>query len=119
MINPASRAKFAGASKTLLEKARCIADTHKPVLETSVNPILAGSAIGIAAAGLGRGLAAIANQGISFASELAKSADSAPTIKPPQAPEGSVTTQLKSRKAVLQQRLEQHLATAGIQLTQP
>ncbi len=77
-----------------------------------------GTAIGSAAVAVGRGVAAATGNGLSFAAELLKSASGA-TPADSASPSESAPTGLQQRISELAQRLRQHLAAAGIRLSQP
>src|SRR4051812_24165751 len=85
-----------------------------------MGPVAAGTAIGAAALTLGRGAAGAMGNGLSFAAELLRAASGGPStaqreVDPSAAPQQALKLQIDA----MQQRIQQQLAAAGIQLTQP
>jgi hypothetical protein len=85
-----------------------------------MGPVAAGTAIGAAALTLGRGAASAVGNGLSFAAELLR-ATGGGSSSTEHAADASATAQkaLKLQIDEMQQRIQQQLAVAGIQLTQP
>ena len=85
-----------------------------------MGPVAAGTAIGAAALTLGRGAAGAMGNGLSFAAELLRAAGGAPSTAD-RAPDASAAQQkaIKLQIDEMGQRIQQQLAAAGIQLTQP
>ena len=85
-----------------------------------MSPITAGTAIGAAALTVGRGALDAVGNGLSFAAELLK-AGSGANSNTPRAADSSAQARavLQSRIDELQQRIEQHLAAAGVHLIEP
>jgi len=85
-----------------------------------MGPVAAGTAIGAAALTLGRGAASAVGNGLSFAAELLRAA-SGGSSSTEQTSGASATAQkaLQSQIDTMQQRIQQQLAAAGIQLSQP
>jgi hypothetical protein len=88
--------------------------------EQRMGPVAAGTAIGAAALTLGRGAASAVGNGLSFAAELLRAASGGSTSTE-QATDASAAAQkaLQLQIDEMQQRIQQQLAVAGIQLTQP
>src|SRR5438445_6364353 len=85
-----------------------------------MTPVAAGTTIGAAAVTVGRGALGAVGNTLSFAAELVRSATGAST--PPQNsvdPAAAVRAALKTRTDEMQLRIQQQLATAGIQLSDP
>jgi len=85
-----------------------------------MGPVAAGTAIGAAALTLGRGAVGAVGNGLSFAAELMRAAGGASS--PSQGstnPSAAARAALKLRADEMQQRIQQELAAAGIQLSQP
>jgi hypothetical protein len=84
-----------------------------------MGPVAAGTAIGAAALTLGRGAASAVGNGLSFAAELLRAAGGSSSTE--QASDVSAAAQkaLKPQIDAMQQRIQQQLTAAGIQLTQP
>jgi hypothetical protein len=85
-----------------------------------MGPVAAGTAIGAAALTLGRGAVGAVGNGLSFAAELMRAAGgvSSTTDRTSDA-STSARAALKLRSDEMQQRIQQELAAAGIQLVQP
>ena len=85
-----------------------------------MGPVAAGTAIGAAALTLGRGAASAVGNGLSFAAELLRAAGGG-SSSAEQTSDTSAEAQkaLQSQIDAMQQRIQQQLAAAGIQLTQP
>ena len=85
-----------------------------------MGPVAAGSAIGAAALTLGRGAAGAVGNGLSFAAELLRAAGGGSSNA-----ERGIDATAAEQKALklqvdgMQQRIQQQLAAAGIQLSQP
>src|SRR5438552_14375288 len=85
-----------------------------------MGPVVAGTAIGAAALTLGRGAAGAVGNGLSFAAELLRAAGGAPSTDERRVdPSVAARAALKLQIDEMQQRIQQQLAAAGIQLTQP
>src|SRR5436853_5039710 len=85
-----------------------------------MGPVAAGTAIGAAALTLGRGAAGAVGNGLSFAAELLRAAGGASsTQQSSNDASAAARDAFKLRIDAMQQRLQQQLATAGIQVTQP
>ena len=85
-----------------------------------MGPVAAGTAIGAAALTLGRGAAGAVGNGLSFAAELLRAAGGASsTQQSSNDASAAATDAFKLRIDAMQQRIQQQLATAGIQVTQP
>jgi hypothetical protein len=74
-----------------------------------------GAILGTAAVAIGRGAAAAAGDGLSFASQLLRAAGG----EAPQQPEPDGTLSLTARAGALRERIRRHLAALGIELSQP
>jgi|SRR5262245_8996690 len=85
-----------------------------------MGPVAAGTAIGAAALTLGRGAASAVGNGLSFAAELLRAASGGSSSTEPTA-DASATAQKAFQLQIdeMQQRIQQQLVAAGIQLTQP
>src|SRR5436309_2601947 len=79
-----------------------------------MSPIILGSTLGAAALTVGRGASQAVGNGLSFAAELLRGN----SPKPADA-QSAVQAQLKQQTDALSSRIQQELAAAGIQLTQP
>src|SRR5262245_54168894 len=116
MIASAARqANFAAASKLAAG-----VQTRNFFGEQRMGPVAAGTAIGAAALTLGRGAASAVGNGLSFAAELLRAASGGASTTE-QTADASAAGQkaLQLQIDAMQQRIQQQLATAGIQLTQP
>jgi len=84
-----------------------------------MDPVIAPAAIGTAAIAFGRGVLSTAGKGMSFAAELLQGAGGSSSNSQASPPKNDQLDSLKQRMADMQQRIQQQLAAAGIQLTQP
>jgi len=86
-----------------------------------MTPVAAGTAIGAGALTLGRGAIGAVGDGLSFAAELLRATGGVSSQNTKASTEASVAARdaLELRSDELQQRIQQQLAAAGIQLMQP
>jgi hypothetical protein len=85
-----------------------------------MTPVAAGTAIGAAALTLGRGAAGAVGNGLSFAAELLRAAGGASSQQQTTSEKSAAArAAVKLRIDEMQQRIQQQLATAGVQLMQP
>jgi hypothetical protein len=84
-----------------------------------MGPVAAGTAVGAAALTFGRGAVNAVGNGLSFASELLRSSGTSSTAKPAADASSSQQKALELQIEAMQQRIQQQLATAGVQLMQP
>jgi hypothetical protein len=84
-----------------------------------MDPVIAPAAIGTAAITFGRGVLSTAGKGMSFAAELLQGASGSSSNSQASPSKNDQVDILKQRMADMQQRVQQQLAAAGIQLTQP
>jgi len=85
-----------------------------------MGPVATGTAIGAAALTVGRGAASAVGDGLSFAAELLRAAGGAPaTAERAANPSTAEKKALQLQIDEMQQRIQQQLAAAGIQVTQP
>jgi hypothetical protein len=86
-----------------------------------MTPVAVGSAIGAAALTVGRGAVGAVGNGLSFAAELVRAASggSADAAQAQGRQAEAAKAAIKSRTDELRQRVEQQLAAAGVQLSQP
>src|SRR5260221_3837775 len=85
-----------------------------------MTPVAAGTAIGAAAVTVGRGALGAVGNTLSFAAELVRSATrAAPAPQNSVDPAPAVRAAVKARTDEMQQRIQQQLATAGLQLFHP
>jgi hypothetical protein len=84
-----------------------------------MTPVVIGTAIGAAALTVGKGALSAVNNGLSFATQLVtpSSATNASQTKPAQPSADQAA--LKQRADELSQQIQQQLAAAGIQLSEP
>jgi hypothetical protein len=87
--------------------------------EAAMTPAVLGSVIGAAALTLGRGAAAAAGNGLSFAGELLQSASATAVKGEDESTAGRERSILEHRIAVLKERIRRKLADAGITLDKP
>ena len=84
-----------------------------------MDPVIAPAAIGTAALTFGRGVLSTAGKGMSFAAELLQGAGGSSSNSQASPPKNDQLDSFKQRIADMQQRIQQQLTAAGIQLTQP
>jgi hypothetical protein len=85
-----------------------------------MGPVAAGTAVGAAALTLGRGAASAVGNGLSFAAELLRSASgTSSTAKSAADASASQQKALELQIDDMQRRIQQQMATAGVQLMQP
>jgi hypothetical protein len=84
-----------------------------------MSPIALGTAIGAAALTVGRGAAEAVGKGVSFAAELVTPANAASSEQNKPSEKNADQALLKQRADELGQQIEQQLAIAGIQLSEP
>jgi len=85
-----------------------------------MNPVAMGTAVGAAALTVGRGALGAVGNSLSFAAQLVGAAGGAAAEADAQRQQANAAqAAIKQRTDALRQRIEQQLAAAGIQLTQP